>query len=375
MFYSYPSVMFSYIKVKFNKRYVLPFAVAVCCLILTPASDVNLYSAHAVHTSWAVIGWVVFCQIFSIKSRGMLFGFLILSLFEMVSYRMTIYKMADLFLIPFPKEYRDVRLSHYQPTRVDFASAAFFHFKPLDVYAIGSSYLDVDACPAPRQDLISVGVKRLFDVRLGKLVSTDNPRLFLDPQGDHVLAQALGCQVPKLRLVQDVLYSTSNKEAVLLVGTSDIYHVPVIMRHDVNDSSLFQDVPPDRGALNPVQDASPARVDYNITERYFSSNKFYVLVDNKTTKTGWLIYADAYNPNWEVTVDGVTQPIFPVNLAFKAVQVEPGAHDVRFVFVHNTLFFVLFWGMMMLLACVVLASIGWQAGLFGFNKQGPKHVF
>lgn len=360
MFYSYPSVVLSYIKIKVNRRYLLPLVVAIGCLILTPASEVSLYSAHAVHTSWAVIGWVVFCQVFSIKSRGLVFGLLIVLLVEMVTYRTTIYKMADLFLTPFPKEYRDIRMPQYQPTRIDSAASPFFHFKPLDIYAIGTSYLQEDSCPAPRQDIVSVGVKKLFDVRQGKRVITDDPRYALDPREDSVLKRTLGCNVPKLRLVNEVLYSTSEKEAVLLVGTGDIYNVPVITLNQSHD-----EVPGD-SVLTPM--------DYAVTEQHFSANRLDAMIENKTAKTAWLIYADAYNSNWHVTIDGLPRPIYPANFAFKAVQIEPGKHDVRFVFIHNTVGFILFGSLMIVLACVVLGVIGWQAGGPFFREKGHRQL-
>lgn len=46
----------------------------------------------------------------------------------------------------------------------------------------------------------------------------------------------------------------------------------------------------------------------------------------------WLIYLDNYHPRWQVTVDGFPKKIVPANLAFKAVYLEQGAHEVRFAF-------------------------------------------
>ena len=40
--------------------------------------------------------------------------------------------------------------------------------------------------------------------------------------------------------------------------------------------------------------------------------------------------ADAYYPGWSATVDGVEQPIYPVNLALRGVALSPGRHRIEF---------------------------------------------
>lgn len=74
----------------------------------------------------------------------------------------------------------------------------------------------------------------------------------------------------------------------------------------------------------------------------------------------WLIYADAFNKNWTVSVDSKTEPIFRANIAFKAIKIEPGKHDVSFVFIHSITGFVVFGIMMILLACTALGMMVWQ---------------
>jgi uncharacterized membrane protein YfhO len=42
-----------------------------------------------------------------------------------------------------------------------------------------------------------------------------------------------------------------------------------------------------------------------------------------------LVVTDSYYPEWIATVDGVTEPIIPVNLLFRGVVVPPGRHVVE----------------------------------------------
>jgi hypothetical protein len=55
-----------------------------------------------------------------------------------------------------------------------------------------------------------------------------------------------------------------------------------------------------------------------------------VIIDVNAARDAWLILADTDYPGWTATVDGNPAPIYGANLAFRAVQVEAGAHTLRF---------------------------------------------
>lgn len=55
----------------------------------------------------------------------------------------------------------------------------------------------------------------------------------------------------------------------------------------------------------------------------------------------WLVYLDNADPGWRAFVDGTPAPLYVANLAFKAVKLPPGEHEVRLTYVgkgRNTLY-------------------------------------
>jgi len=57
-----------------------------------------------------------------------------------------------------------------------------------------------------------------------------------------------------------------------------------------------------------------------------------VVVDTQSMRGGLLVLADTYYPGWQVTVDGLEQPILRANAMQRGVAVPPGTHRVAFEF-------------------------------------------
>jgi hypothetical protein len=57
-----------------------------------------------------------------------------------------------------------------------------------------------------------------------------------------------------------------------------------------------------------------------------------VTVDVETAAGGFLLFNDVWHPWWRAEVDGAPAPILKADVLFRAVQIEPGRHRVRFVF-------------------------------------------
>ena len=68
------------------------------------------------------------------------------------------------------------------------------------------------------------------------------------------------------------------------------------------------------------------------TARIVSYANTEVTVDVEAASGGFLLLNDVWHPWWRAEVDGVPAPILKADVLFRAVQVEPGRHRVRFVF-------------------------------------------
>ena len=68
---------------------------------------------------------------------------------------------------------------------------------------------------------------------------------------------------------------------------------------------------------------------------YRLSNELKLTVDMPEQKNAWLYYADSYHPNWQAWVDGIKTPVSKANLAFKAIPIQQGSHQVTFRFVSS----------------------------------------
>ena len=57
-----------------------------------------------------------------------------------------------------------------------------------------------------------------------------------------------------------------------------------------------------------------------------------VVIEAETNVPGLLVLTDTYYPDWMVKVNGKNKEIYPVDLCFRGVFLEPGKHELRFVY-------------------------------------------
>jgi hypothetical protein len=101
--------------------------------------------------------------------------------------------------------------------------------------------------------------------------------------------------------------------------------------------------------------AGPAGPPVAVTEATF--NTYAVQAD--VTVPSLLVYSDTYYDGWRAYVDGAEVPILRANHAFKAVRVDPGQHQVRFVF--DPMSFKVGAALSAVGLAIVIGLLGWSA--------------
>ena len=131
---------------------------------------------------------------------------------------------------------------------------------------------------------------------------------------DRQLLEASGCQRPQAYLTTNPEIVNTQEEAARAMKTSiNLYSKPLIIAPYFMDNKNKQC----------VQVESPANV------IGFSPNKIEMTVNNNSKCDGWLLYLDAYAPDWKAYIDGKETNIYRGNIGFKAVRVSPGKHNVQ----------------------------------------------
>jgi hypothetical protein len=233
----------------------------------------------------------------------------------------------------------DVASYTFQPERVQREQAyrLIDQRAPILTRYYGEKYSDnygvayVDPCFQDFYiDAVPLGVDRLLRARSG--IPLDIPMISQGPPlpnhrpDDQPLLRAFGCGAPKLFLTSHVRIVAKLDEAASLIAQSqDLDTVPIILGNMV-DKPHVQD------GQTPASE-SPGTV--QVTQ--FTANTLHVRANVSTSDGAWLIYLDAYHPNWMATVNGQLQPIFPANLAFKALHLNAGPNEVQLRFRGNRL--------------------------------------
>lgn len=156
----------------------------------------------------------------------------------------------------------------------------------------------------------------------------------------------IGCRAPKLRFAQQPTVVGDRPAA------RDAYLAAAALPPPLRDVIRL-----DAGVEPPP--ATAPRDEGAIAVTHFTPNELVATVEAPGPDGGWLLYADAMYPGWHATVDGARVPIAEANLAFKAVWVPAGAHEVRFWFRRGLSYYATYaialFGLVSALGCVALA--------------------
>lgn len=119
--------------------------------------------------------------------------------------------------------------------------------------------------------------------------------------------------LPRVLFVQDAM--TADFERMIETG--------VWPEFDPERTVLLEAVP--TGAVtNSARPGGVARI-----VRYENGE---VVVETRSEGGGFLVLNDLWHPSWSVEIDGREVPLLRANVLFRAVQVPPGTHTVRFAF-------------------------------------------
>lgn len=221
-----------------------------------------------------------------------------------------------------------------------------------------ANLLQYDPCvPMGQVDLLSQGVHELVKARGGnptqameRYFGAQNVVPPFLPAGDSQLLTVMGCEAPKVRFVTQAQYGSTNREINgMLITSSNV------------DSTVILKGGPERQLVGaPLND--PQAMSYQ--PRFFNANRLDLDVSVKPGYTGWLVYADAFDPYWKAYIDGQETPVQEAYRAFKAIAISGGVSKVSFRY-ENTwqrraMVFLIAMSIMGTLGCIV--ALGWQLG-------------
>jgi hypothetical protein len=214
------------------------------------------------------------------------------------------------------------------------------------------SVVGAEACaPRYRMDLLPMDLAELLFFR--KVNLTPHPEAVARRARDRWLASAIGCGVPKLRLV-------GPGEIVRYAGTT---RASVVASIDPDSrATLLLGAAPTAPAAAGRGDAKGTRAGSarlgTVSVTSFRSDHLRARVVVNGPDPAWLYYADTFHPGWRARVNGRSVDVLRANVAFKAVELLPGTSDVELEFHGGA-------GSTSLLALFVgsVAFIGWLAAL------------
>ena len=122
--------------------------------------------------------------------------------------------------------------------------------------------------------------------------------------------------LPRAFVVADYVVAQTADAALALTGAGDFDPTAVVVLEE-NPPTL--NVEPSTAVMKGAQQADI--VDYRDTHVVVSA-----------AGPGWLTLADTYYPGWRVFVDGVESRIYRADYVLRAVPLEPGQHQVEFVY-------------------------------------------
>lgn len=155
-------------------------------------------------------------------------------------------------------------------------------------------------------------------------------------ESEAVVTQAVPEPLPRAYFLSQAVYVDDDRDAVAAItapGFDPGREVVIIKLEDVT-------VP---GPGNALADLVPARIVAETAGR--------VQIEIDAPVAGFVVLTDTIYPGWRATVDGQPVPIWPANLAFRAVAVPAGVHTIEMAYYPLTFTFGLWTS---IVACFIM---------------------
>lgn len=98
------------------------------------------------------------------------------------------------------------------------------------------------------------------------------------------------------------------------------------------------------------------------TATIIHNNTNNIEIETTSSRPGILVLNDSWYPGWTATVDGNSSPIFPVDIAFRGVEISEGTHTILFQYAPPSIRLGMYWSLAAL--CFIL---------FGYILQYRHH--
>ncbi len=120
-----------------------------------------------------------------------------------------------------------------------------------------------------------------------------------------------GGALPRARLVGKPIYAADRVQAIAAVERAGA---------SLRDQLVVED--PDQPLAIGAEVSGTARIVEDLPE--------HVAVETDAATPAYLVLSDTFDPGWSATLDGQPAPIWPANIAFRAVYLPEGPHTVVF---------------------------------------------
>jgi hypothetical protein len=127
-----------------------------------------------------------------------------------------------------------------------------------------------------------------------------------------------GIDNPKFRVLTETQYVATDQDALKLLQSQKGWNGKLILTvPDAKNDAGMKAAPAKDLLIDPA----------SLTQ--FSANTVKLDVNYTLPQPGWLVYADAYSPNWRAQINGTPVQVLEAYGAFKALRLNPGLNHVH----------------------------------------------